>query len=572
MAKRGDRARKALVTGGVETLEKSDFQKNASVELSSQLKITLGIALAAIAMLVGTGGAVLPQIIRTANGLGLGPDRLMNCALLLNIALILFGWKRYRDLTVEVGHRREEEAKARQLAERDTLTSLLNRRSFEESAASLIATAQQDGKVIACLVADLDRFKQINDLHGHAVGDHVLKSFANHLSKTLPEKAVAARLGGDEFAFLLPFDAASPETVDQFAAALIDAAAIPVSVNGQPTSTTLSVGLARSDFSNNNGSDNAVNGLLHAADIAMYHAKRNGRNCHFWFAPSMEIELRTRRELEVEIGRGIELDEFIPYYEQQIDLKTGKLTGFEMLARWNSSAFGVVSPQVFIPIAEELGIIGEMSERLIAKALHDAAAWDPELTLSVNISPIQLRDPWFAQKLLKLLVEANFPPQRLEIEITESCLHENLGSVRTLLASLRNQGIRVSLDDFGTGYSSLGQLRELPFDRIKIDRSFVLALQEGDSAASIIKAITQLCDGLGLPITAEGIETEELLAELQKLGDYKGQGYLYGRPEPADMTLERLNALNMRQAEMPVRSAATRAPKAISEKRVATRR
>ena len=186
---------------------------------------------------------------------------------------------------------------------------------------------------------------------------------------------------------------------------------------------------------------------------------------------------------------------------------------------------------------------------LIAQALQDAKAWDPSLTLSVNISPVQLRDPWFAQKLLKLLVEANFPPQRLEIEITESCLHENIGVVRTLIASLKNQGIRISLDDFGKGYSSLAQLRTLPFDRIKIDRSFVMNLAESSDSATIVKAISSLGEGLGLPITAEGIESEEILEKLRGYGDFKRQGYLYGRPESAEATSKKLAGMDLLQPE-----------------------
>jgi len=213
-----------------------------------------------------------------------------------------------------------------------------------------------------------------------------------------------------------------------------------------------------------------------------------------------------------------------------------------MLARWNSPTLGLVSPEIFIPIAEEIGVIAEMSEQLIAQALRDASEWEPSLTLSVNISPIQLRDPWFAQKLLKLLVETNFPPSRLDIEITETCLHENIGVVRSLITSLKNQGITISLDDFGTGYSSLAQLRSLPFDRIKIDRSFVSTLTSSKESATIIQAITSLGEGMNMPITAEGIESLEVLAELRTLGNFKGQGFLYGRPETAAQVRQMLAA------------------------------
>ncbi len=216
----------------------------------------------------------------------------------------------------------------------------------------------------------------------------------------------------------------------------------------------------------------------------------------------------------------------------------------------------MVNPDIFIPVAEEIGVIGELSESLIRQALRDAKNWDPKLTLSVNISPVQLRDPWFAQKLLKILVEANFPPSRLDVEVTESCLHENIGLVRSLITSLKNQGITVSLDDFGSGYSSLSQLRTLPFDRIKIDRSFVMSLLDDKDSATIIQSIIALGEGLGLPITAEGIENEAVLAELRRFGKFKGQGYLYGFPEPADRTEAELAQLDL-LLEAPVAPAAS---------------
>jgi EAL domain-containing protein (putative c-di-GMP-specific phosphodiesterase class I) len=259
----------------------------------------------------------------------------------------------------------------------------------------------------------------------------------------------------------------------------------------------------------------------------------------------MESELRFRAELETGIRRGITAGEFVPYYEQQIDLETGELVGFEMLARWNSPQFGLVSPDVFIPIAEELDVIGELSETLIRQALQDAKEWNDKLTLSVNISPVQLRDPWFAQKLLRMLVDGGFPPQRFEVEITESCLHENIGAVRTIITSLKNQGIRISLDDFGTGYSSLSQLRSLPFDRLKIDRSFVNELSGEAMGSDLVEAIISLGRGLSMPVTAEGVESAAILAALRQMGQIKGQGYLYGKPEDAAATRERLAGLKL---------------------------
>jgi EAL domain-containing protein (putative c-di-GMP-specific phosphodiesterase class I) len=279
---------------------------------------------------------------------------------------------------------------------------------------------------------------------------------------------------------------------------------------------------------------------MHQADMALYQAKKEGRNRYFWFEASMEHELRFRNELETGIRRGIPLGEFVPYYEQQIDVETGALVGFEMLARWRSPHLGLIGPDIFVPIAEDIGVINALSESLMEQAFRDAREWDDSLTLSVNISPVQLRDPWFAQRLLKLLVETNFPPKRLEIEITESCLHENMGLVRTMITSLRNQGVQISLDDFGTGYSSLEQLRQLPFDRIKIDRSFISELRNPTGQSNIVEAIVSMCRGLEMPLTAEGVEDEEILKALKTMGRLKAQGYLYGQPEDADGVRARL--------------------------------
>jgi diguanylate cyclase (GGDEF)-like protein len=508
--------------------------------------LTLGIAIAAIIMFVGTGGSVLPRVTQALAGNGDGPDKLLVNAMLLNIALIIFGWRRYRELSGEVAERRKAEAQARILAETDALTGCLNRRSIGPATEELIASAASRGEVAAFIMLDLDNFKHVNDLYGHAAGDHLLCETATRIRAALPDEALVARFGGDEFACVVPFDPARREAIDRLTERLIEQVSRRVVYNGSEIEATISAGLTRSD---SDGSSDTQT-LLHMADIAMYQAKKKGRNRHLWFDPSMESELRLRSDLENGIRRGVPAGEFVPYYEKQIDLSSGELVGFEMLARWNSPNLGVVNPDVFIPVAEEIGLIGELSESLIRQALTDARSWNPKLTLSVNISPVQLRDPWFAQKILKLLVEANFPPSRLEIEVTESCLHENVGLVRSLIASLKNQGVMISLDDFGTGYSSLSQLRALPFDRIKIDRSFVTSLLDNKESATIVQSIVSLGQGLGLPITAEGIENEEVLAELRRFGDFKGQGYLYGRPAPAEATGEELAQLDL-LLEMP---------------------
>ena len=514
--------------------------------------IGLGITLAALVMFVGTGGQVLPSLLKASAGIGLGPDRLLKTALLLNIALIVFGWRRYTEMRGQMLERCKAEEKARLLAETDPLTGCLNRRAINPATDRFIAAAHARGEAVGVLVIDIDHFKQVNDLNGHSAGDAVLLECTQRVRAILPPSSLLARLGGDEFACVAAFNPAHPEQVDDLAERIIARVSQPIDSYGYSGRVTVSLGLARSDSLERLAGmappePITSDAMLHRADIAMYQAKRGGRNRHAWFAAVMESDLRYRGELEAAIGAGIEHGEFVPYYEQQIDLSTGELCGFEMLARWNSPRFGMVGPEIFIPIAEETGNIAELSERLITQALRDAREWPAHLTLSVNISPLQLRDPWFAQRLLKMLVTEGFPPSRLDIEITENCLHENINAVHALITSLRNQGIGISLDDFGTGYSSLAQLRMLPFNRIKIDRSFVSSMRDSADSATIVRSITSLGEGLGLPITAEGIEDEDLLERLRLLGQMKGQGYLYGRPQPADA----VRAMLARQPAVP---------------------
>ena len=508
--------------------------------------IALGIATASIILLVGTGGTVMPQVMAVLTGDGDAPNVILVNALLLNIALVIFGWRRYRELTREIEERRRAEARARLLAATDPLTGCLNRRSMFEATEELRARAAIRGEAIVYCMIDLDNFKQINDMHGHTAGDAVLVMLCERVRALLPREARLARLGGDEFAFVMPFPAGHADRVDDLVIRLFESLAQPFRMPELTVDLTLSIGLAADhDADGTIGPVVDAATLMHRADMALYHAKKQGRNRYFWFEPSMESELRFRNQLETGIRRGLARGEFVPFYEQQVDLDTGALVDFEMLARWRSPQLGLISPEIFVPIAEEIGLINEMSERLIEQALADAREWDDRLTLSVNISPVQLRDPWFAQRILKKLVAAGFPPQRLEIEITESCLHENIGLVRSMIMSLRNQGVQIALDDFGTGYSSLEQLRSLPFDRIKIDRSFVSELKAPGGSSRLVEAIVSLGRGLDLPLTAEGVEDEEILKALKSMGRLKAQGYFYGLPEDSEAVRTRLRAAGM---------------------------
>ena len=500
--------------------------------------VGLGIAVAAVILFIGIGGQVMPQVLRSWLGLDRPPDVLLTNALLLNIAILIFGWRRYAALSREVSVRREAEEAARKLAESDPLTGCRNRRSLMPEVAALLTQDEPGASEVALLLIDLDNFKAINDRSGHKAGDAVLIAASARIARVMPAGALLARMGGDEFACTLRCDPNDRAALDQLASEIVAAVSQPVEAGNFRIDVTVSVGIATSRQPGQDRPDAET--LAHWADVAMYHAKKSGRDRHAWFEPRMESELRFRNALESGLRNGIPNGEFVPYYEQQIDIQTGALVGFEMLARWKSPEFGVVSPELFIPLAERLGVIGELSEGLIRQALQDAKGWDESLTLSVNISPVQLRDPWLAQKLLLLLQESGFPPHRFEIEITESCLHENIAVVRSIIASLKNQGVKVSLDDFGTGYSSLAQLRALNFDRLKIDRSFVAELAEAGANSELVAAIVSLGRGLGLPIVVEGIENDEALEVLRQLGELKGQGYHYGRPEDAEATLQRL--------------------------------
>jgi predicted signal transduction protein with EAL and GGDEF domain len=323
----------------------------------------------------------------------------------------------------------------------------------------------------------------------------------------------------------MPFEPSYPDAVERVAEQLVSRLAQPFGVDGLHLHVSASVGIARSDFD-----CTGIDSLIRSADIAMYAAKKAGRNRFAWFDQSMERELKARNDLEMGLRSAIPAQQIVPYFEQQVDLTTGRLHGFEVLARWEHPTRGTISPETFIPIAEETGMIAELSLSVMRQAFAAARDWHPSLTLSINVSPWQLRDPWLAQKIIKVLTETGFPAARLEIEITESALFENLALAQSIVGSLKNQGMRLALDDFGTGYSSLAHLRALPFDRIKIDRSFVTSINDNAESAAIVNAITRLGDSLNLPITAEGIEDAAIEERLRALGCSKGQGWLYGRP------------------------------------------
>jgi len=483
------------------------------------------ITVASILLFVGIGSTVLSRVVAHYSIGAAIPDRTLVSALLLNVALILFGWRRHSALASELRAHVAAEERAQQLAAHDPLTGFLNRRSFPEEGAVMFVRMQRAGKAMALLMLDLDHFKMVNDMHGHTIGDALLRHVAVEIGNVMPQNALVARFGGDEFACAFQFEPDHPDTVERVAEQLVSRLAQPFTTDGLQLHVSASVGIARSDFD-----CSGIDALTRSADIAMYAAKKAGRNRHAWFDQSMERELKMRNDLEMGLRSAIPAQQIVPYFEQQVDLSTGRLHGFEVLARWEHPTRGLISPELFIPIAEETGLIAELSLSVMRQAFTAARDWHPSLTLSINVSPWQLRDPWLAQKVIKTLTETGFPAARLEIEITESALFENLALAQSIVGSLKNQGVQLALDDFGTGYSSLAHLRALPFDRIKIDRSFVTSINDNAESAAIVNAITRLGDSLNLPITAEGIEDAAIEERLRALGCSKGQGWLYGRP------------------------------------------
>jgi diguanylate cyclase (GGDEF)-like protein len=496
----------------------SSFSKTRSYVVSGA--VTFG----AIAVFVALAGMVVPKAFQSLAGLGAGADNGLAAALLLNVALILFGWRQCRNLKREVEARHDAEEVAQTLAFQDYTTGLHNRRSLSRTVAERCAASAGPA---ALLVIDLDHFKKVNDLYGHAAGDGLLRDVADLIRRSVSDDACCARLGGDEFAVALFGEAALPANVDRAVESILRNLSTPFVRDGNSAHVGASIGISMMERGD------CLETSLQRSDIAMYEAKKRGRNCFAWFDASMEDEVRRRNRIEADIRAGIPAGQFIPYFQPQIDLESGELKGFEALARWEHPELGLVEPDDFMAVAESTGLIRDLSLSIMRQAMFDAAKWGPHLTLAVNVSPVQLKDPLLAQRITKLLLETGFPPQRLELEVSESSLLDNLELAVATIESLKNLGILISLDDFGTGYASLTQLQALPFDRIKIDRSFVTAMAGNAESAAIVGAIASLGASLRLPIMAEGIENQTDQNSLRLLGCSGGQGWHIGRPMPA---------------------------------------
>jgi diguanylate cyclase (GGDEF)-like protein len=472
-------------------------------------------------------------------------DWLVLLVVFLGIAAKIYSVRRTIDLHVEVAERRKAQAEAHQLARHDVLTGLPNRRWFIEDFDKW-AGPLPEGEACALLVLDLDNFKPINDVYGHRLGDEVLKVVARRLTR-IAEGGSVARLGGDEFGVILRYPIGS-DAPERLARRIVHEVAKPIPLAALSLQVGTSVGVAvctpqtRGSDAMTRRDGAPVETVLRQADMAMYWAKAEGRGRYRFFDRSMDEKLQQKVELESEIRGAIAAGQIVPYYQPIVDLEHSRTVGFEVLARWMHPQRGVLEPEIFISIAEDTGMIGEMTDRLLERAMQDAKSWPEHISLFINFSPRQISDPNLAPRVLGLLTKIAFPPHRLVIEITESAVVQKLEDAKAVLQSLRNVGVRVALDDFGTGYSGLYHLRELDLDMIKIDRSFVAQMLAEPQEARMVKAVLSLGRALGLKTTAEGIESEEARELLLKLGCDTGQGFLFGKPEPASVVTEALRA------------------------------
>jgi len=490
--------------------------------------LVLAILIAAVFLLIWNSSEFFQQLSFAGKTIG-SSLKVTLIALVLNVALILFGWRRYVDLQHETEMRKEGEARAALIASTDGMTGLLNRKGFADQGEELRLRSEIDGQQLVILSVQLNRFKAINDRHGYDIGDRVLRQIASTMEQTAGPGKLVARLAGDEFAIAFAAPQPAMAAVEALAEDMLKAITRPMDADDKLVQVGAFVGIAAS-----NPSDGQIPDMLRRADIALDRAKSTRSARPVWFDLGMERALIAHSELEQGIRYGLDHGQFIPYFEPQVDLLTGEIIGFEVLARWEHPLSGMILPDRFIPVAEEHGLIGRLSEQIMLAAMTEAAGWDQAIKLSVNISPSQLADSWLAQRIVRLLTEAGFPAERLVVEITESSLFSDLDLARTIVTSLKNQGIRLALDDFGTGFSSLAHLRSLPFDVIKIDRSFVATLARDPESSAIIRAVTTLADGLGVPVTVEGIEDAAAHAAVAGFGCAVGQGWYFGKPMTAD--------------------------------------
>jgi diguanylate cyclase (GGDEF)-like protein/PAS domain S-box-containing protein len=436
-----------------------------------------------------------------------------------------FGGKPHRAIAVrDLRARKQAEQHIRFLAHHDVLTGLPNRSFFNKKLDQEIETCLVTGRSVAVLCLDLDRFKEINDLFGHAAGDRMLQVVAGRITALLDDSQTMARLSGDEFAILIP-GLSDPSVAGRIAENILDdlQAANTKAETDALVSTSIGIAICPDDATDRNA-------LLTHADTALYRAKNDGRGCYRFFEAAMGAAALDRRMLEHDLRRAISRDELHLVYQPEQDIRNGQVIGFEALLRWSHPTRGQVLPDAFIPLAEETGLIFQIGEWVLRAACREAATWDEPITIAINVSSRQIHAETFANTLHDVLFETGLAPGRLELEITETALIRDLNRTLSTLRLIKALGVRIAMDDFGTGYSSLSNLLAFPFDKIKIDRSFIKSVHTNDQAATIVRAVLGLGRGLRLPVLAEGVETNAELQFLQKELCDEAQGYFLGRP------------------------------------------
>ena len=427
---------------------------------------------------------------------------------------------------MDITERKRAEARLAFMAQHDGLTGLPNRNLLHQQMDDLLLHTRRSAEKVAVLVLGLDNFKAINDTLGHGIGDKLLRDVAKRLRSTLREQDVLARLNSDEFA-IVQSGVSRPEDAVLLARRLLETIGDPYLLDGHSVVIGASVGIAMSP-----GDGDESEKLLKNADMALSRAKNDFRGTFSFFEAGMDARAQTRRKIEIDLREAIQNDLLRPYYQPLVDLATGRISGFEALVRWPDPERGMISPGEFIPVAEETGLIGAVGGLMLRRACMDAAQWPDDVRVAVNLSPLQFRVGDLLAQVMDTLKETGLAATRLELEITETLVLEKSSQVLATLHALRSLGVRISMDDFGTGYSSLSYLRSFPFDKIKVDQSFVRDLGSDRDAQAIVRAIVSLGKGLGVTITAEGVETEAELSCLRHEGCHEGQGFLFSRARP----------------------------------------
>ena len=433
------------------------------------------------------------------------------------------------DINEDITERRQHESEIAHMAQHDVLTGLPNRLQLREKLGPMLDSRRKaDGDLVVHFL-DLDRFKEVNDTLGHAIGDALLKQVAERLRSCVRAEDMVARIGGDEFVIVQMATDPSTEAAG-LAARLIEVVSAPYALSGHDVIVGTSVGISVA-------ADATVDAetLLAHADMALYRSKEDGGATYCFFKPEMTATVNARRELEHDLRSALANGELTLNYQPLVNLECNEISGFEALLRWHHPQRGLISPSDFIPLAEKTGLIGPIGEWVLRQACSEAATWPEHLNIAVNLSPVQFKQHKLAEMVFNAVTSAGLTPQRLELEVTESVLLQDSDAVLATLKQLHGFGVRIAMDDFGTGYSSLSYLRMFPFDKIKIDRCFVADLSAGDeNSIAIVRAMISLGRALGLSITAEGVETQQQLEKVRLEGCTEMQGYLFSAAKPAD--------------------------------------